>query len=432
MKFSRRDFLQTAGLATTVALAQPGMAFAADGDSKDKQPKAIAKLKSRKAEAQPITTAEREQRIERARQLMADNKIDAIMVTGGTSLVYFTNIHWWMSERLFAVILPVKGTPFYVCPAFEEDRAREQIASGPGGNNAEVRTWQENESPDQRFAEGRKDRNLATGNVGMEETVRYVFSEGLSKAAPGLHLVSATPVTAGCRMIKSKHELQLMKLANEVTLAAYEAAYLSTKEGMTQNDFGAMVQAAHAQQGFQGDASIQIGENSALPHGSAKPQVIREGTILLMDGGCKVEGYESDISRTVVLGKPTDKMKQVFDIVHKAQSTALAAAKPGVQCQAVDAAARKVITDAGYGPDYKHFTHRVGHGIGMDGHEWPYLVRGNTLPLAPNMTFSDEPGIYIRGEFGVRLEYDWRVTENGAEMFTPQSPDLEKPFGKTS
>src|SRR6185437_2903165 len=318
MSFSRRHFLETAGIATAVTLAQPSNLFA-QGDNSAKQPEAIAKLKSRKAEAQPITVAEREQRMERARQLMADNKIDAIMVMGGTSLVYFTNIHWWMSERLFAVILSVKGNPFYVCPAFEEDRAREQIAGGPGGNNAEVRTWQEDENPYQRIAEGLKDRNLTTGNVGMEETVRYVFSEGLSKAAPGLHLVSATPVTAGCRMIKSKHELQLMKLANEVTLAAYEAAYRSTKEGMTQNDFGAMVQAAHAQQGFEGSASIQVGENSALPHGSAKPQVIREGTILLMDGGCKVEGYESDISRTVVLGKPTDKMKQVFNIVHKAQ-----------------------------------------------------------------------------------------------------------------
>src|SRR6476646_11657328 len=235
MKFSRRDFLQNAGLATTVALAQPGMAFAADGESKTKQPEAIAKLKSRKAEAQPITTAEREQRIERARQLMADNKIDAIMVTGGTSLVYFTNIHWWMSERLFAIVLPVKGAPFYVCPAFEEDRAREQIASGPGGDNAEVRTWQEDESPYQRIAEGLKARGLSTGKIGMEETVRYVFSEGVGKAAPGLHITSATPVTAGCRMIKSQHELQLMKLANEVTLAAYEAAYRSTKEGMTQN-----------------------------------------------------------------------------------------------------------------------------------------------------------------------------------------------------
>src|SRR5258707_10197359 len=222
MNFSRRRFLETAGIAATVALAQPGHALAAQDEPAGKLPEPIARLKSRKAEAKPITTAEREQRMERARQLMVQNKADAIMITGGTSLVYFTNIHWWMSERLFAIILPLKGNPFYVCPAFEEDRAREQIAGGPGGTNAEVRTWQEDESPYQRIAEGLKDRKLMTGNMGMEETVRYVFSEGLSKAAPGLHLVSATPVTAGCRMIKSQHELQLMKLANEVTLAAYE------------------------------------------------------------------------------------------------------------------------------------------------------------------------------------------------------------------
>jgi Xaa-Pro dipeptidase len=356
------------------------------------------------------------------------------MLTGGTSLIYFTNIRWFMSERLFAMILPAKGAAFYVCPAFEEDRAKEQISGGPGGTNPEIRLWQEDESPYQRIAEGLRDRGIASGTLGMEETVRFVFSDGVGKVAPALKAVSATPVTAGCRMIKSKHELQLMTLANQVTLAAYEAAYRSLKEGMTQHDFASLVEAAHSQLGFRGSAGVQVGENSALPHGSAKPQVVREGTILLIDGGCTAEGYESDISRTFVRGKPSeptkDKMKKVFDIVHRAQAAALAAAKPGVPCQDVDAAARKVITDAGYGPDYKHFTHRVGHGIGMDGHEWPYLVRGNTLPLAPNMTFSDEPGIYIRGEFGVRLEDDMHITEKGAELFTPQSPSLEDPFGK--
>ncbi|HJX83999.1 MAG TPA: Xaa-Pro peptidase family protein [Candidatus Angelobacter sp.] len=426
---SRRNFLQSAGVAATVALAQPSLSLA-QGDASKTLPAPIARLKSRRSEASPITVEERQQRIDQARRLMADNKLDAIMVMGGTSLVYFTSIRWFMSERTFAMILPVKGTPFYVCPAFEEDRAREQIANGPGGNNPELRLWQEDESPYQRIAEGLKDRGITAGRMGMEETVRYVFSEGVAKASPALQIVSATPVTAGCRMIKSAHELQLMTLANQITLAAYEAAYLSTKEGMTQHDFGHLVEAAHQQQGFQGGASIQVGENSALPHGSAKPQVIREGTILLMDGGCRVEDYESDISRTVVLGKPTDKMKKVFDIVHRAQSAALAAAKPGVQCQAVDAAARNVITDAGYGPDYKHFGHRVGHGIGMDGHEWPYLVRGNATLLAPGMCFSDEPGVYIRGEFGVRLEDDMHITAQGAELFTPQSPSLEEPFGR--
>lgn len=431
MNSSRRRFLQNAGIATSVALATPGALLAEQEGAVEKNlPPAIAKLKSRKAEATPITVAERQQRLERARQLMVENKLDAIMMIGGTSLVYFSNIHWWLSERLFAMIVPAKGNPFYVCPAFEEDRAREQIATGPGGADADVRTWQEDDSPYQRIADGMKERGIAAGKIGMEETVHYVFSSGVGKAAPGAQILSATPVTAGCRMIKSDHELQLMTLANQVTLAAYEAAYLSTKEGMTQRDFAQMVSAAHTQQGFQGGAGVQVGENSALPHGSAKPQVIREGTILLMDGGCNVEGYDSDISRTVVLGKPTDKMKKVFEVVHRAQAAALAAAKPGVQCQAVDAAARKVIDDAGFGPDYKHFTHRVGHGIGMDGHEWPYLVRGNTLPLAPRMCFSDEPGVYIRGEFGVRVEDDMHITENGAQLFTPQSPSLENPFGK--
>jgi Xaa-Pro dipeptidase len=428
--FSRRSFLQTAGLASTGLLLSADQTFASQSEAPPKLPEAIARLKSRRSEATPITTAERQERMERARILMAENKLDAIMLTGGTSLLYFSNIHWWLSERLFALIFPAKGTPFYVCPAFEEDRAREQIAGGPGGPNPEIRLWHEDESPYQRIAEGLKERGIVSGRLGMEESVRYVFSEGVNKAAPALQIASATPITAGCRMIKSRHELRLMKLANEITLKAYEAAYLSTKEGMTQHDFGKLVQAAHAQQGFDGDASIQIGENSALPHGSAKPQVIREGAILMMDGGCKVEGYESDITRTVVLGKPTDKMKKNFEIVHRAQQAALAAAKPGAQCQSVDAAARKVVTDAGYGPDYKYFTHRLGHGIGMDGHEWPYLVRGNTLPLAPNMTFSDEPGIYIRGEFGLRLEDDMHITENGAELFTPQSPSLEEPFGR--
>lgn len=427
--FSRRNFLQTAGLATTGLLIPHEAALAQDSQSKA-VPAPIARLKSRRSEAIPVSVAEREQRLERARHLMTDNKLDAIMLIGGTSLVYFTNIHWWLSERLFALILPAKGTPFYVCPAFEEDRAREQISNGPGGSTPEIRLWEEDESPYQRIAEGLKDRGISAGRLGMEETVRYVYSEGVAKAAPNLQIASATPITAGCRMIKSAHELQLMTLANQVTLAAYEAAYLSLKEGMTQHDFGALVQAAHAQQGFQGSASIQVGENSALPHGSAKPQIIRQGTILLMDGGCTAEGYESDISRTVVLGKPTDKMRKNFEIVHRAQQAALAAAKPGAECQSVDAAARKVISDAGYGPDYKYFTHRLGHGIGMDGHEWPYLVRGNTLPMAPNMCFSDEPGIYIRGEFGIRLEDDMHITESGAELFTPQSPSLEDPFAK--
>jgi Xaa-Pro dipeptidase len=315
-----------------------------------------------------------------------------------------------------------------VCPAFEEDRAREQLALGPFTGDVDVRTWQEDESPYALVAAGLRDRGVATGRVGVEETVQFRFSDGVALAAPALEMVSGTPVTAGCRMVKDAHELELMRLASDVTWRAYKAAYESLREGMTQNDFARLVSAAHSQLGFSGSAGVQTGEYSALPHGSIQPQVVREGTILLIDGGCKVEGYSSDLSRTFVLGAPTQKMKDVFEIERRAQDAALAAAGPGIPCEAVDAAARKVIVDAGYGPDYTYFTHRVGHGMGMDGHEWPYLVRGNTLPLEPGMTFSDEPGIYLPGEFGVRLEDDMVITEDGAELFTPQSESLEKPF----
>jgi Xaa-Pro dipeptidase len=230
-------------------------------------------------------------------------------------------------------------------------------------------------------------------------------------------------------MIKSSHEIALMRLASQVTLAAYEAAYRAVRDGMTQPELEDLLQKAHLQLGFNGGADVQVGEFSAFPHGSVTPQVVHEGTIVLMDGGCAVEGYQSDITRTFVLGKASDKMKSVFDIVHRAQSAALAAAKPEAECGSVDAAARKIVIDAGYGPDYKYFTHRLGHGLGMDGHEWPYLVRGNPAKLQANITTSNEPGIYIRGEFGVRLEDDMHITENGAELFTPQTPSLEDPFG---
>ena len=424
--FSRRRFLQAGTLAAGTSLL-PQLSPGAETNSPP-LPASIASLKSMSGQAKPITPEERNQREEKARRLMQTNNLDAILLTEGTTLNYFTGIRWWGGERLFAMVLPVKGAAFYVCPAFEEGRAREQIAKAPDGERADVRIWQEDESPYQRVAGGLKDRGLVGGKLGIEETVHFVFTDGISQAAPQVKLLSATPVTAGCRMIKSDHEIELMRLAAKVTLAAYEATWRSLKEGMTQQEIQNLIEAAHTKLGFSGSADVQVGEFSAFPHGSVTPQVIREGTIILVDGGCKAEGYTSDISRTFVLGKATDKMKQVFDIVHRAQNAALAAARPGLECAAVDAAARKVITDAGYGPDYKYFTHRMGHGMGMDGHEWPYLVRGNPSKIAANMTFSDEPGIYIRGEFGVRLEDDMHITEDGAELFTPQSPSLEDPF----
>ncbi|HXG56203.1 MAG TPA: Xaa-Pro peptidase family protein [Vicinamibacterales bacterium] len=427
---NRRTFVWTSVAATAAAGAPTLFARGAEGaqESDAALPLSIRALSSMQSQARPITADERRGRIERARRLMAEHRMDALMLCSGSSLVYFTNIEWSGGERLFTCVIPVKGAPFFVCPAFEEDRAREQIALGPFDGTPDVRTWHEHQSPYQLVAEGLRDRGIATGRLGIEETVKYVFSDGVAMAARGVTAVSGTPVTSGCRSIKDAHELELMQLASTVTLKAYEAAYRALKEGMTQDDVARLVAAAHARLGFSGGAGVQTGKYSALPHGSIQPQVIREGTILLIDGGCNIGGYQSDLSRTFVLGKATDKMKRVFEIERKAQDAALAAARPGVACENVDAAARKVIVDAGYGPDYKYFTHRVGHGIGMDWHEWPYLVRGNTVPLAPGMTFSDEPGIYIPEEFGVRLEDDMVITEDGAKLFTPQSESLEKPF----
>src|SRR5262245_5269172 len=398
-------------------------------------PPSIAALTSLRSQATPITSDERRGRIEKARRLMTSEKIDALILSGGTSLVYFTNIRWGGGERLFACVIPADGEPFFVCPAFEEDRAQEQIALGPlAGNRADIRTWNEDENPYLLVAQGLKDRGLAAGTVGVEETMKFVWADGIASAAPQLKIVSGTPITDGWRMIKDDPELALIRTACAATLKVYEAVYRALQPGMTQNQVSDLIDAGYRQVGFPGGASVQVVEYTALPHGSITPQTIREGTIIMLDDGCTVQGYQSDITRTFVLGKATAKMQSVFDIVKRAQAAALAMAKPGVPLESVDAAARKVVVDAGYGPGFKYFNHRLGHGLGMDGHEWPYLVENNmfgwktTITAQPGMVFSDEPGIYIRGEFGVRLEDDMYITSDGAKLFTEQSPSLEKPF----
>jgi Xaa-Pro dipeptidase len=430
---SRRSFLWLTGAATGLSMArvsaQRGRAAAPAGPLLP----SIAALTSMRDRATPITNDERRARIEKARRLMADHKLDAILLTGGTSLVYFTGLRWGNSERLLAILIPRAGNPYVVCPAFEEDRAREQLALGPLAHT-DVATWQEDESPFVLVAQGLKERGVAAGRLGIEETTKFVFADSIASAAPALKVTSATPVTAGCRMIKDGHEVALMRLACEATLKCYEAVFKALQPGMTQDQVGGLLTAGFGRLGFPGGASVQVGQYTALPHGSLTPQTIREGTIIMMDNGCTAEGYQSDITRTFVLGKATDKMKKVFDIVYKAQTAALKAGRPGIPPEDIDAAGRKVIVDAGYGPGFKYFTHRLGHGMGMDGHEWPYLVKNNmfgwekALKLQPGMVFSDEPGIYIPEEFGVRLEDDMHITPDGAELFTPQSPSIEDPF----
>lgn len=435
---SRRGFLSVAAAAAAAAGASPSLAETVSDPSRS-LPQAIAALPNLSGHARPFTNQEREARIERARALMIEQKIDAIVLANITaSSMYFAGLHLGGGERLWALVLPARSTPFLVCPAFEEGRAREVLASGPLGRNAQVLTWQEDESPYATLGKGLADRGLASGTIGLDENAKFVFAEGIRAANPHLTIVSATPVTAGCRMIKDAHEIECMRLACRATLLVYRAVAQSAHPGMTNTDVEKLVDLAYKRVGFPGDASLNIDEYTALPHGSRQPQTLHEGSILMLDDGCTVEGYNSDITRTFVLGKPAAKMIAVFDLVKKAQTAALKAARPGVLAADVDAAARKVIADGGYGPDFTYFTHRVGHGIGLDGHEWPYFVKNNMFGwdlaphLRPGMTLSDEPGIYIKGEFGIRLEDDLLVTEHGAELLTPQCPSLEDPFANVT
>ena len=428
---NRRDVLRMGGLAAA-ALGVPATSLEAQTRPDGALPPSIASLSSMRGQARPISHDERLARLEKARRLMAASKIDAVLLTGGTTLNYFTGLRWGNSERLMALVVPAKGDPFVVCPAFEVDRLNEQLRQSPL-RRVDVRSWHENESPYQRVADTLRERGIATGRLGIEETVRFVFANGVASALPSMTVTSATPVTAGCRMIKDAHELELLRLACRATLTCYAAVFAALTPGMTETAATSLVSAGYARLGFRGSASVQVGPYTALPHGSEEPQTIREHSIVMIDDGCVVEGYQADLTRTFVLGTATDKMKRVFDIVSAAQRAALAAARPGATLGSVDAAARKVIVDAGFGPGFSFFTHRLGHGLGMDMHEWPYLVEHNMYGwespvLQPGMVFSNEPGIYIPGEFGIRLEDDMVITENGAELLTPPSRSIERPF----
>jgi Xaa-Pro dipeptidase len=410
----RRSFLSAAA---------PAVALAAAPDSR---PEWLRSLSPMTGGVGPITAAERDERIERARRLMAASKLDAVVLEPGSSLSYFTGIRWWRSERTFAWILPARGEMVWIVPGFEEGRAREIIHTG-----SDIRHWEEDESPFALVAGALADRGVRTGRLGIEESTRFFVFDGIRQAAPALQLTTADPVTAGCRMIKSAAELAILRRANEITLAGIAAASRSLREGMPMPEFRANLDAAYRALGPRGGGLILFGKHTASPHGTTEPQKLREGDFVLVDAGVELEGYSADITRTWVFGKPSARQRQIWDLERKAQDAALAAAKPGATCESVDAAARKVIVDAGFGPGYKlpGLPHRTGHGVGLDGHEWTNLVRGNKTRMAPGMCFSDEPTIAIPGEFGIRLEDCFHVTEEGGRMFTPQSPSIDQPFG---
>lgn len=423
---SRRDFLRTSAAASALALTPRANTVLEDAGSA--LPPSFSALKPLGARVHPITAEEFHERLAHAQKLMSElaPNFDALFFAAGTSLYYFTGIRWQTSERLLGLVVPRTGDPILVVPGFEEGRLREKLHF-----TAEVRIWQEDENPTKIAAAALGDRGIRTGRLGVEETAAFTFSDHLRAAAPGFEYVPADPVTIASRGRKSAHELELMRLACEATFDVFRAVFASLKEDMSQEDIGKLVEAGFSKMGLRGGALVLLGASAALPHGTLKPQKLKEGDVVLIDGGCTVEGYESDVTRTGIFGKPSEKVSRVYEIVRKAQDAALDAARSGKLSGTVDDAARKVITDAGYGPGYKYFTHRLGHGIGLDGHEHPYLVRGSKTVLEPGMTFSNEPGIYIVGEFGLRCEDDMVITADGpAQLLTPEFPvSLEKPLG---
>lgn len=419
----RRDFLKLstgAGAALVVASCSPQ-----SNTSSDSNQAMFPELKPMMDGIVPIRDEERLERIEKARRLMIKNDISAIYIESGTSMFYFTGVRWSNSERMFALIIPANGEVAWVCPAFELDRAHELIRFG-----TDIRTWEEHESPYKRVAEILKDRGISSGKIGFEERVRFFLFDGLRKEAPHLQYVSADPVTIECRVIKAPSEIALMQKANNITIEAYKASIKRLEKGMTGSDFRQVSSAAHSALGASGGIGAQIAEASSNPHGSIKRIELKEGDIVLMDGGCNIDGYRSDISRTIVFGESSQRQREMWDLAKKAQSAVFDAAGLGVPCEDADAAARQVYVDHGLPGGYKlpGCPHRSGHGIGLDGHEWINLVKGNTRPMEPGMCFTNEPMLVLPGEFGVRLEDDFYITEQGAHYFTTPSPSIDKPI----
>jgi len=411
---SRRLFLGTAAAAPAAAVALGKAAPAGAAETG---------LSSITGDARPIGAEERRARIAKLQELMSRQKIGAMLVESGSSLDYFTGIRWHRSERTTAAVIPAKGEVIVVTPAFEEPSIRETLQIG-----GDVRPWNEHESPFQRLAEALRDSGATT--LAVEPTTRFFIIDRLRQASPHLKVVSGDALIRACRMHKSPAELALLRLANQVTLRAIEYAHGKVVAGMKAADIDTLISEATAALGGEPDfALVLLNDASAYPHGSHKPQEIREGSTVLVDVGCSLHGYQSDISRSWVFGQPSDKQRKLWDTVRRGQQIVFETAKLGVKCGAIDDAVRAFYEKEGWGPGYHlpGLPHRTGHGIGMDGHESPYLVHGDDTKLEPGMCFSDEPGLYIPGEFGIRLEDCWVMTETGPQGFTPFARSIDDP-----
>ncbi len=416
MRLTRR------GLLAAGALAPIGFSAVARAAQPD-----LSALQPITGDAKPIGREERAARLARAQALMKANGIGAVLIEPGASLLYFTGVRWGRSERLTAAIIPVEGDPIIVTPFFEEPSVRESL-----GITAEIRVWQEHEDPFAVVAGFLRERKLLGRPLGIEETARFFAVDGMWRALAGVKIVSANPVVRGCRMFKTPAEIALMQKAADVTMAAYRWTWPRIEAGMTPRDIAALMSAATVKLGGEVAFNlILLGEASAYPHGTGKPQRVVKGEVVLMDCGARVHGYESDISRTFVHGAASAEQRKVWEHVAAGQQRAFAAAQLGVPAGKVDDAVRGWYATLGYGPDYKlpGLSHRTGHGIGMDGHEPINLVRGEMTKLAPGMCFSNEPGLYLPGKFGVRLEDCFHMTEAGPKWFSVPPVSIEEPIG---
>lgn len=407
---SRRHLFSVAGAAA--ALSIPARA-------------AEPELTSLTTHVQPISADERRARIAKAQRLMTEQGIGALLVESGTALDYFTGIQWWRSERTTAALIPARGAVVVTTPHFEEPSIRETLQVGD-----DVRPWNEHENPFELLAGALRDGGVASKPLALESTTRFFIADGLKRAMPSLEIVNGDPVTRPCRMFKSEAELALMQAANDVTLAAFRWVHRQVKAGMTAEDIKSLVARATASLGGSDPFTlVLLNEASAYPHGSHQPQTVREGSVVLLDCGCQVGGYSSDVSRTFVFGEPTARQREVWNTVKRGQEIALEAATLGTPVGRIDVAVRRYYESLGWGPAYKlpGLSHRTGHGIGMDVHENAYLVSSDDTPLAPGMCFSDEPGLYIPGEFGVRMEDCWHMTEQGPKLFTALANSIDDP-----
>jgi Xaa-Pro dipeptidase len=420
MQIQRRHFIKLGGLSAVGWGTLPAILSSC-------KLKPLMSLENMTEGIEPLQKEDYEKRLARAQALLEQYSIDGLLITGGTNMQYFLNMSWWQSERMFGAIINRTGDPIWICPAFELERAEEIIQFGN-----DIRTWEEHESPYTLITDAMNSLTPRGGVLGIGPAVRNFFVEGIRRELPGtgLELVDGAVITEGCRGIKDEKELVYMDLANRITKKAYREAFQHAREGMASQEMASLIREAHQQMGTSGGGYPLFGPGSAFPHGTRERHDLAPGDTILVDGGCSVEGYRSDVTRTIFFGTPSDKQKRVFETVLKAQQEAQKAVRPGVPCETIDNTARKFIEEAGFGPGYKYFTHRLGHGIGMEGHEYPYLVKGNTLELQPGMTFSNEPGIYIYGEFGVRIEDCFVVTADGSRVLGEMSvEDIEQPFG---